>query len=288
MRTCLAPSRPARRRGATRGVTPSLIGNAMHVATVLTLALAACAEPPSAAPALGPAGAGVSSATHPSRVIVGDQVYSWSQGQLATHLGSNGLPWARRVCFLTRVSGNFSSAGEWVRVWLSGSDWYLGGASSTSGVGAQARCMIVLTYSAEYFAHSASTNVRVLNEGSRWGCFVTGVGGDLAGYVRTIYYVGSWRLIAHAGSSSAGLWGRVRCARPLDGDANAVEGEEYIWNDGDPPLFLEPDTRACVITLVGGPFDTPNGYMSIVNVFGTWVLSSNQPSESHQGATCFS
>lgn len=63
--------------------------------------------------------------------------YSWSQGAHSVYMGSQ----SSRACFLTRVTGRFEGGGESVRVFLSGSSWYLGGNSRQRGVGGSARCM---------------------------------------------------------------------------------------------------------------------------------------------------
>src|SRR5262245_3943342 len=63
--------------------------------------------------------------------------YAWKQGQPKLDLG----PVEQRVCFLTKVSGQFEGGGEQIRVWEDGVHWWLSGDSKQSGISAVAHCM---------------------------------------------------------------------------------------------------------------------------------------------------
>jgi hypothetical protein len=63
--------------------------------------------------------------------------YAWSQSQTyPTHMGST----SGRSCALTRMTGQFDSWSEVIRISSSVGSWYLAGASAHTGVGARANC----------------------------------------------------------------------------------------------------------------------------------------------------
>lgn len=67
----------------------------------------------------------------------GSGPYDWSQGNLATYMGSA----SNRSCALTRVTGNFEGSGESVHAFVSWDSWYLGGTSVQSSIGGTAYCI---------------------------------------------------------------------------------------------------------------------------------------------------
>lgn len=210
-------------------------------------------------------------------------LYSWSQGNPPTNMGSStggfGLP---RVCYLTRISGKFTGWSEEVKVYLVGSTWYLGGSSNSVGVGARARCFLALSFSAED-TWWEPLNPIVLNKGSEWACFLTGVQGELAGTsstnndgVHVQYHSNGWILDGRGtGGTSSQLRARSRCAKPVDGDPPPGNSGATYWMTGWGPSSTGKPTSNYVCTLnhVFGAFNQSTSYVQITAGQTYWTLS---------------
>ncbi|HEY8943952.1 MAG TPA: hypothetical protein VIM73_06815 [Polyangiaceae bacterium] len=109
--------------------------------------------------------------------------YSWSQGQAAVPLRSVNT----HHCVLTRAAGDFEGGGERVRVYTSGTTWYLGGQSQQEGVSGKAYCFNKNAFlangsgrwSSDELWISASSNY---SAGGWWGdaaTMISGIGGRL-------------------------------------------------------------------------------------------------------------
>ncbi len=135
--------------------------------------------------------------------------YSWTAGQqLPTNMGTA----AGRVCFLTRVSGDFDSSADWVRVYVSGGSWFLFGSSYKQSGGARARCITVPSYSGEYsWSQSQSYDTHMGTTSGRV-CALTYMGGQfnsLNEFIDIYHAAGSWYL---GGSSlHSGVAAKARC-----------------------------------------------------------------------------
>jgi hypothetical protein len=134
--------------------------------------------------------------------------YWWEQGEPPVSMGSvHG-----RVCFLTRLRGDFEGGGEYVRAFASGGSWYLGGGSQQSGVEAAARCLSVHWYSSEYFWTQGQAPVPLYSAGY-YSCFLTGLSGDFEGggeVVRTFVDDKGWFFLGGS-SGQSGVWATARC-----------------------------------------------------------------------------
>jgi hypothetical protein len=270
-----------------------------HMRSVmLGTALAACAEPTApAAPrtdaqATLSVGNGVSAQSIPY-----SNVYTWSQGDPPTFMGANGNPslGLKRVCYLTRVSGRFRNYNETVDIYLVGNNWYLGGSSNSAGVGAFAHCMTVLDYSKEYMRFSGSSSE--LPHDSKWMCFLTGLGGQLAGNDGIgldrpdASPSNKWRLWTDAdGGSNTDLWAAARCARPFDGTASFVYTGD--WQHGEAPQpITTSDGNVCVLHVIWGPFSSSASYINVFRVFGDWWISggsNGQQEPEYAVSRCYS
>jgi hypothetical protein len=207
-------------------------------------------------------------------------------------MGSNGTFGIKRVCYLTRVSGRFTSYNESVRIYLVGKDWYLSGSSSTAGIAAAARCMSVLDYSQEYMRLSEQSTM--LNQGNTRMCFLTGLGGqlsdgDMVGLTAPTPGFGpKWHVWAYGASGSSNdLWVGARCARPLDGGATIIVTNG--WYGGPPVPLTSSNGRVCVLRVLSGPFDSSAAYADVLNVFNSWWISAgNTGEDAFAYAGCFS
>jgi hypothetical protein len=282
----------ARAVGAARGC-------GQHQLLILALALGACAEPIAAPNEPVAARATPATSRVPTLSIAYSSEYSWPQrGQFSTYMGPNkGRNGVNRVCYLTRISGKFAGYSESVRVYLSGTDWYLGGSSSSIGIGARARCVLVSGYSGEV-TWSAPQNPIVLNMSKQWMCFLTGVQGELAGtsasnmdWVRVDWNATSgWRLEGDGSAgNSSNLKGRIRCALPTDGDASAGPGGPW-WYTGMAGTTMQPtSSHVCVLFTVFGAFQKSSSYLAITEGSNNWLLYGNSlGQQAGGGAKCFS
>lgn len=135
--------------------------------------------------------------------------YDWVAGrQLPVNMGTA----SGRVCFLTRVQGDFDSSADWVRVYVSGGSWFLFGSASKASGRAHARCIPVSSYSGEhswsssqyYDEHMGTTSGRV--------CALTYMGGQFDSvneYIDIYASAGSWYL--GGASSLSGVQAKARC-----------------------------------------------------------------------------
>ncbi|MCP3142116.1 hypothetical protein [Pyxidicoccus xibeiensis] len=135
--------------------------------------------------------------------------YEWTPGQsLPTNMGTA----SGRVCFLTRVDGDFNGAAHWVRAYVSGGSWFLFGSSSKAYGRARARCITVPSYSGEYFWNQGQTYAEHMGKSTNRVCALTYLAGEFSGwneYVDIFESAGSWYLTGS--SSTHGISVRARC-----------------------------------------------------------------------------
>lgn len=135
--------------------------------------------------------------------------YEWVPSQsLPTNMGTA----SGRVCFLTRVAGDFNGWNYWVRVYVSGGSWFLFGSANKLHGTARARCVTVPTYSVEYSWSQGQSLGTHLGTTSGQVCALTYVAGEFASaneYVDIYASSGSWYL--RGNSSTHGLTARARC-----------------------------------------------------------------------------
>jgi hypothetical protein len=262
--------------------------------TMIIVSLSSCADP--AAPPLATPGLrlDISPSAAAPTVPYGTE-YSWSQGQAPTYMGSNAGRLGERVCYLTRLSGKFTGPTEEVRVYLVGSSWYLGGSSSSVGIGGRARCMTVSDYSPEDMWWQG-LNPIVLNKGSNWMCFLTGLAGELAGttttnmdWVKVDFSGGGWTLRGggNAGNTSW-IRMRARCALPLDGDASVLGGGSWWMSGWSPTNLGSTSGKVCVFVHVFGSFQSSTSHVKIQALNSAWYLSGGSlGANSGAGAKCY-
>jgi hypothetical protein len=268
--------------------------------TMIIVALSACDETTAPAPTMPSPNADVVTsdivASAAPSSIPNISEYSWSQGQAPTYMGSNSARYGlERVCYLTRLSGKFTGPTEELRVYLVGSSWYLGGSSSSSGIGGRARCMTVSDYGSEDMWWEG-LNPIVMNKGSNWMCFLTGLAGELAGttttnmdWVKVDFSGGGWTLRG-GGKAGKSSWIRMRarCATPLDGDASVIGGGSW-WMSGWSPTNLGSTTgKVCVFVHVFGAFQSSTSHVKIQAVNNAWYLSGGSlGANAGAGAKCY-
>lgn len=78
-----------------------------------------------------------SMAQEPTQAIQYSGPFAWTQSQPPVNM----TPVATSVCFLTKVTGEFSGDGEAVEVKVQGTNWVLTGVSQQKGVGGEAMCL---------------------------------------------------------------------------------------------------------------------------------------------------
>jgi hypothetical protein len=274
--------RAARDAGSTRA------WNVLALAVIV----AACAEPtsPPHAPAAQPhdpvvpaASVGELTGTVSLASINAGLEYTWSEGQPPTYLGENYPPVigyqrvrSKRVCYLTRIKGEFPNWSAELAITLKGTSWYLQGVSQNKGVEGRARCAIVADYSEEYYWDDTLPITSIPQPPSNWACFLTGIGGNFADastavWVSTNGGNGAWRLggIVNDGTTQQ-VW--ARCLKPLDGTANFVA--EGWWSLGYPLFLMAPTSgNICVLYNLVGYLDDPSKYVAVVKGGTHWQLT---------------
>jgi len=224
-------------------------------------------------------------------------LYTWSQGNPATYMGSStGGHGLQRVCYLTRISGRFAGWSEEVRVYLVGTSWYLGGSSNSVGVDARARCFLALSFSGED-TWWEPLNPIVLNKGSEWACFLTGVQGELAGThstnndgVNVQYHSNGWILDGRGtGGTSSQLRARSRCAKPVSGNSPGNFGVAAWMMGWDATSTHNPTTtHVCTLNNIFGAFNQASSYVQITAGQTYWTLNGGNVGSSAGVTThCF-
>ncbi|MCY1018153.1 hypothetical protein [Pyxidicoccus sp. MSG2] len=155
----------------------------------------------------GPLQAGARCAYRSGGVLSGE--YEWTPGQnLPTNMGTA----SGRVCFLTRVDGEFNSGGHWIRAYVSGGSWFLFGSSSKVYGRARARCITVPSYSGEYVWSQGQSYGEHMGTTTNRVCALVYMAGEFASfneYVDILPTAGSYYL--RGSSSTYGVAARARC-----------------------------------------------------------------------------
>lgn len=110
--------------------------------------------------------------------------YSWSQGSNPVYMGSTA---GYRVCFLTRVTGDFEGGGERVEAYRSGGSWWLGGSSGQAGVAASARCVNSSFPIVGPTPWSKPMDPQIMANADYYACGLTRVTGRLEGGGERLY-----------------------------------------------------------------------------------------------------
>jgi hypothetical protein len=115
--------------------------------------------------------------------------YFWSQGNYATHMGSD----TNRVCFLTYVAGEFEGGGEQVEAYRSGGSWWLGGSGYQTGVWAGARCVNTNYRNGPYYWSQGQSSV-LMSDANWWTCGLDRMAGRFEGGGERVsaFVSGSW------------------------------------------------------------------------------------------------
>jgi hypothetical protein len=231
-------------------------------------ALSACAEPTGSDPAdshhdlMAPIATGMPAIAYSSE-------FAWSQGQPYTFMGSTD----GRICFLTRVQGDFEGSSESVAVIEdSAGVWWLGGKSGQAGVGARARCITVNSYSGEYaWAHGQPAVSMGTNK--QRACFLTRVSGDFEGAGESAVISssnGGWWLDGN--SAHGGVWAGARCATVQSYSA------VYAWSQGQPATLAGGAIlRACFFTRLAGNFEGASELVRVSRLRNAngWLLTGS-------------
>ncbi|MCY1040101.1 hypothetical protein OV208_02120 [Corallococcus sp. bb12-1] len=207
--------------------------------------------------------------------------YTWSQSSSgSTALGAT----AGRACFLTRVGGDFEGGGERVDIFESGGSWYLGGASSQSGINGASRCVSVAGYSAQYEWTQASSYPVYMGSATNRVCYLTGLAGKLNGggeWVHAYVSGGDWYLSGNTNQTT--LKARARC---ITVDSYT---DESTWSQGASATLLGAVTnRSCALTYVKGKFEGGGEYVRTYQSNGYWYLGGSSGQVSVAGRSrCF-
>ena len=210
------------------------------------------------------------------------QEYSWSQGLPPTAMGST----YQRACFIVFIGGKFETEGDSVRIYKSGTTWYLGGTAAyqADGVRVKARCYPNVTVGA--YEYDVSPNGLVGMEAPPYVCGLTGINGHFG-------RVGDYVAISLRHSSSTRWWlnavayslnpgerhvsARARCISPFTYYSQTA----YVWNGLQPPL--PPPTQMwstigesfCYLTLIEGSLNGGK-FLWVYPSGNQWWLAGNQ------------
>lgn len=212
--------------------------------------------------------------------LVVEGPYNWQQGSAMVDLGK----WSGRMCWLSRMTGSFMGSGEGLLIeYFDFNRFYLGGWSQQVGVAGSAMCA---TSDAMFLSHEGwSQGNRPVNLGPADGqvCFLTSVSGRFEGwgeYVHTYISNGAWYL--GGSSNQSGVEAGAACFRGL------YHSEEYVWNQGDPPVAMAGPGTACALTFIGGKFKGSGEWVNITNNGGYLSLGGgSQQTDVQARARCF-
>jgi hypothetical protein len=101
------------------------------------------------------------------------QTYSWSKGAAPVDMG----PSFGRICFLSRISGDFEGAGEAVRSQIVNGRWVLSGTSAQASISASATCVYV--FPSKYASWTKGQAKTFVQNGG--ACWLTSVSGQFNG-----------------------------------------------------------------------------------------------------------
>jgi hypothetical protein len=203
----------------------------------------------------------------PSLQLEPEQV--WASGQAPVVLGAV----AKRMCFLTSVSGSFDEGNE-VNVYASAGSWYVAG---TGAVRAVARCITWtnggLTVSASYSWLQGQAAV-VMGAEANQVCGLTRMAGQFRGsgeVIRTYVEAATWRLGGN--SQQAGVGATAHCLS-WPASAGITSLGELAWAQGQAPQNLGSGNRACLMTMVSGSF-RGFGERVAIEQQGVWQLTGS-------------
>ncbi|AKJ07128.1 Hypothetical protein AA314_08754 [Archangium gephyra] len=194
-----------------------------------------------------------------------------------------------RVCFLSRMTGNFAGGGESIHAFTTGGSWYLGGSSMQEGVGASAQCAYVPygTYSDEsyWWQHTSPNYPIYMGSATNRVCFLTGISGGFRGWGEWVHvYVsgGSWYLSGN--SQQTGVAARARCV-----SVNSYSNESYWHQNQKYATYLSPAAgKTCALTYVQGHFRGGGESVNIFQSGGSWYLGgSSMQHDVAAKARCF-
>ncbi|WP_438033980.1 hypothetical protein [Sorangium sp. So ce204] len=128
-----------------------------------------------------------------------------------------------------------------------------------------------------------------MGDASNRTCFLTGIMGDFESgseWVHTTISGGRWYL--HGNNTHGSARAMATCVSSTLGRT-----AEFSWSQGDAGVDLGLDTtsaglpRACFLTRMGGDFNGMNEGVSVLRVFGHWILSGVSSSTGvHARARC--
>jgi hypothetical protein len=210
----------------------------------------------------------------------------WTQGGPAITL----VPSKTNFCYLSRVSGAFTTPSDYVEVYDNGTNWILDGVSSKAGATARAFCIPLtmngdhLTVSKPQLWISGLNAVELGTGGQNEVCFPTLFEGDFSGsksFVYTYLQNKTWYLFG--GGETLGV---AYCVSGIKGISVTT------WNEGDGIEYMEPsDSWACGISEMAGDFTSTAEDISVVNDtnFGEWYLNGTDPGKMavFEQAYCF-
>ncbi|QRK08436.1 hypothetical protein JQX13_52460 [Archangium violaceum] len=208
--------------------------------------------------------------------------FDWSQGWVATPMGSS----ADRVCYLSRMTGNFEGELEYLHAFVSGGSWYLAGSSAQKEVSGSAHCAYTSSgsYSGEYSWSQDQSYPTYLGSATGRVCFLTRVAGKFEGageWVHVYTSGGSWYLTGS--SEQHGLSASARCVNV------SSYSNEYSWYQGQLSTNMgTTSARSCALTFVSGRFQGGGEQISISQSDGYWFLGGRSAQNSVQARSrCF-
>ncbi len=192
------------------------------------------------------------------------------QGPSPLSLGDVG----NRMCFLTGAGGAFNANAE-VKVYASGTTWYVAGSGS---VRAAARCITWMNggvaVSNVYDWAQGQPPVVMGAEANRL-CGLTRMAGQFRGggeVIRASVDAATWKLGGN--SQQTGVAASAQCLTwPVSAGISSLG--ELAWEQGQGPQSLGSGNRACVLTMIAGSYRGAAEVVEIKAQGVDWLLTGS-------------
>lgn len=219
-----------------------------------------------------------------SQSALAAQVFTWKQGDEPTLM----IRERSGACFLTSIQGKFEGDKEKVELYKQNGQWFLGGSSDQSDVGAEANCVLWNELLVSQYAINGPYNLNQyegssrkldgFNEGDGF-CFLGSVSGKFRGGGERVEvaldpYSREW--VLNINSDQSGVSASAYCIPTVYN--YSLLTAQFNWSQYGPTFDLGSGYASCFLTGMTGKFQGAGEKVRVYSDFGEWYLegTSNQ------------
>lgn len=197
--------------------------------------------------------------------------FEWKQGQPPVEMNANNA----YFCFLTGVSGKFTSHSESVYIYTVNGSWWLSGSSKQTGVSARAACVLKSDFGSDAYITGAmlvSPTMAPYDFGPANDrvCMLQTVSGNFASPAHRVEtYVANGRWYVASSAPSPDIYGMARCI------VGATHQGTAVWSAGQPPQLAADQELACGLGRMRGQFQSPDARVDVALVDDQWLVDGN-------------